>query len=272
MRPYAVITGNVKDAEVLRKMMYPWVLGAYGGIRTSPDDLGYSPPGGIILDSGAFSAWSIGQTVDRDLLLEWAGDLVRRHTGEVRLVNLDVIPGARGRQAGLREVLAAAERSACNAEHIRGKGFSVVEVYHGNEPLGVLDGILDRRQPNELIAIGGMAPLSRPQKAEFCGRAFTYMQRRYGSHLPPVHGLGMAPDTALVTAFPWYSCDASSWNVWRQGAQVASDGRLRAGSAPRTTNDMRMVFNLRRLMRWIRHGESLTRLWESRGITYDLTL
>lgn len=273
MRPYAVISGNSNDHPVMGEVDYPWVLGAFGAPHF--DELGYKPPGGIILDSGAFHAWSKGKQVDRARLLSWAVDIQERYgANESRLVNLDVIPGEKGRQASYSEKVKAAERGAENAVEIRRLGFSVIEVFHGGEPFAFLDDILDRRQPHELIAVGGMGALSRPQKHQFCAQVFTVLNDRYGNCIPPVHGLGMAADTPLVRRFPWFSCDASSWFTARNfNLHVGKGGNFYERDreiAPVTTQAMRFVFAVRRLQRWVRYGESLTRMWEQRGITFDL--
>lgn len=274
MRAYTVFPWDKACWPVLDDLAWPWVLSAFGGNKFLPEFLNYVPEG-LMLDSGAYGAWTHGAEIDRNEMVEWA-EMIRglAATEEVLLFNLDVIPGEKGRRATEAERAAAAEQSAENAEALRAQGFSIIEVFHGGEPLRYLDEMLDRRQPGELIAVGGMGALPMASKVTACQQVFAHLGERYGwDALPPVHALGIAVDTPLARRFPWFSCDATSWFTSRNmNLHAVRSGKFRARireTAPRTTADMRYVFSMRRLRRWQRYEQSLTALWKSRGVRFD---
>lgn len=283
MRLYAVLSNQTKLSHVLIAIHYPWVLQSYAANKDlrrlmradNVRDLGEYQPRGLLLDSGAFSVWNSGDTVDRASLVSWAKEM-RDEFGEAetRLFNLDVIPGERGSNPTERERLHAAEASAENAQAIRAEGLPVIEVFHGRELIRFLEGILERRQPGEWIAIGGMGGMNMADKDRLCATAFTTIKEFCGGwdKLVSVHGLGMSGDSPLATRYPWFSCDASTWftainynnHVGRGGKYVARN----LDTAPRTTDDMAQLFLRRRLARWGRWEQSLTELWRGRGVRF----
>jgi hypothetical protein len=90
--------------------------------------------GPFLLDSGAFTAWSLGATVDLDELCR-SMDLVLSCGWDCRMINLDVIPGAKGRDPTPQEVQQAMRDSQNNFE-VLNKRFPgrVLPVFHQGEP------------------------------------------------------------------------------------------------------------------------------------------
>lgn len=256
--------------EVLRDQDYPWVLVAYG--MGDPRELPYRP--GLMLDSGAFSAWTVGKAVNVHAYATFATELLETYGAEVHVLNLDVIPGEPGRPPTDRERTRAVSESAANAEILRDAGLPVIEVYHLYEPLDVFGSILDRRRPGELVALGGMVFALTKRSTHvraFCDSAFAFARDAYGwGSFPPIHGLGVSGDSPTAQRYPWYSVDSIAWMAKNINLEVDSSGRFRhRGSAGRPRTDAAtMLYAASRLRRWQRFQTALTSMWTDRGVSH----
>lgn len=253
---------------------YPHILISYAYDEDASffaDKLGYSPPNRLG-DSGAFTAWTTGQAIDRDGLIEWCKRNQDQHPSFACL-NLDVIPGpAGGNQAPTRrERKRAMAESLDNADAMRAAGLHIWEVYHVFEPIEQLDILIERRQPGEVIALGGMVGRSTALKQQFCDAVFERVRDASGwESLIPLHGLGLSVRSALAARYPWSSIDSSSWIAPAMyGKPVRRDGRIGDGGDRRTSNrSVRHLYLTRVLEGWITRERQLTEMWAARGVRF----
>lgn len=231
-----------------------------------------------LLDSGAFSVWNSGKTVDLDAYLDWAARYAPL-VGESRVVNLDVIPGVRGKRPSAADQSAAVNESMANADYIRERGFAVTEVWHRQDPPELLDVLLRRRRDNEVLGIGiqggkgsGLNGSAYRRLGDF---VFGTAARFSGGHHKqvPMHGFGVAPDAPLA-AYPWWSIDSTSWMavgsfaraVTRSGRWAGNTGSDRRTSVPA----VRALYMTRKLGAYLRAEDDLSALWDRRGVVYAL--
>jgi hypothetical protein len=229
-------------------------------------------PDYFLLDSGAFSVWKSGETVQLDNYIAVARQQCEKWPHTV-VINLDVIPGAPGRPATAQETTQAMADSLKNADRLRAEGFDAMEVFHMGEPFDFLDHLLDRR-PNERTILGISPRKDQGQKKqeEWLKAVLGHCIRRFGvKHLPRTHGLGVTnPD--LVRAFPFYSCDSTSWanpQIW--GQRLTDKGRLElidktlGKGASRSKACVRLHVH-QAVQGYKRIENETTRLWETRGV------
>jgi hypothetical protein len=250
--------------------IYPYLLSTFAYREMSAERLPARVNGAKVvwIDSGAFTVWTKGERIDLGEYIAHLRTLKQRVGCPIIPINLDVIPGEPRRaptRAEAREAMAAGER---NARHIRAAGLPVMEVWHRGEPLEQLLTIAERRQPGELIGIGGLVGLRPNVIRQVCDPAFASLRDAYGwNQLPPVHGLGVG-NRDILFRYPWWSADSTSWiapGVW---------GRVvnRAGTTvkdPRARNrSMRLAECARILRLWLRWNDELTRMWEARGVRF----
>lgn len=225
----------------------------------------------LLLDSGAFTVWQSGGVVDLDEYVAWAQAYVADFPGTIP-INLDVIPGTpEGGAPTKRQRDKAIAESERNADAIRAAGLRVMEVYHWHEPIDVLDRLLDRRERGVQVGIGGVAgPGSSTGKIAFVDSVFAHLRERYGwKALPPIHGLGISPDSPLGRRYPWYSIDANSWVYpHRLGRSVGRGGKTTGKDSRTGKSELAALYMGRMLDRWTRLERSYTALWESRGVRY----
>jgi hypothetical protein len=142
------------------------------------------------LDSGAFSAHNSGTPVDLDSYIRVARELQDSDPSLAEVFALDDIGDWRA--------------SARNTEVMWEAGVEAIPTYHYGEPPEVLDRIAERYPK---IALGGVARSLRGKKrAEWFSQCFARVWPKR------VHGFGVF-DQSLVMAFPFESCDATSWEI-----------------------------------------------------------
>ena len=159
----------------------------------------------LMLDSGAFSAWKQGLTINLD---EYIAYIKRNEQWLHTYVNLDVIPGAPGRRATQEEMEAAAKASYVNLKKMHKAGLSPMPVFHMGESFDWLHRLLDDGE--EYIGIGGMGNATNNGQIHFLDRVFTILTDQAGEAMVKTHGLGVA-SFILLKRYPWTTCDATSW-------------------------------------------------------------
>jgi hypothetical protein len=218
----------------------------------------------LFLDSGAFSAWTRGLTVEFEDLYE----LIDAFKPEV-YVQLDVI----GEPEGTR----------LNLERMRADGYRPLPVFTRGAPWSDLTRLLD--EDEDYICLGNIAKAKKPVRMEWCGKVFALTRdwcERNDRPLTRYHAFGVTEQNVL-TAFPFYSCDSSAaLMVSAFGNTLAfRDGRLRtldlggrhAHQAPHLVDQLAgdLMYTTRRgasieaLNAMARH---ITKVWRERGVVW----
>jgi hypothetical protein len=158
------------------------------------------------LDSGAFSAWSQGITIDID---EYC-DYIEKHKHLIaHYVNLDTIPGTKGQVRTGAMAEAGATSSFKNYEYMRKRGLNPIPVVHSGEPYKWVQRYLDAGA--DYI---GLAPSITTKGVDgavmWLDPIFTKLCDKEGRPKVKTHGFAVA-SFDLMRRYPWYTCDATSW-------------------------------------------------------------
>ena len=256
MNPYQVALFNeVNPPNIL-------ISFAYGKII---DDINYKPEY-LILDSGAFTAWTTGKQVDIEAYAKWA--IANKHKAKKLVaVNLDVIPGEFGRTSTKEERELGMRQSIKNADYLRSQGLEVMEVFHQDEPLTFLDELLDRSPRNDV---------SSKSKIEWQQLVLRHLVKRYGKeNLPRCHGLAVT-SMAAMKSFPYYSVDSSTWaSAMRFGTYTTEWGKQShlENVFPKRPNQLvakqAVLIGVRKSVgNYLHVGDSISSLWEQRGVKW----
>lgn len=144
----------------------------------------------IFLDSGAFSANSVGKPISiKDYI-----DYVQTNIHNLECyANLDVIGDA--------------EASWENQELMEKEGLHPLPVFHVEDDFKYLDKCLEY----DYFCLGGMVGGSSVQRLYFLDRCWKIICGT-PNRLPKckVHGFGVT-SLSLLTRYPWYSVDSTSW-------------------------------------------------------------
>lgn len=141
------------------------------------------------LDSGAFTAHRLGQTIDLSAFIEAARELKRTDPKLVEVFSLDVISDWR--------------RSRENVDRMWAEGVEAIPTYHYGEPIEVLQGYA-RDFPK--IALGGVARMRAQRKIAWAKQCFAAVWPKR------IHGLGFGSE-AMLLQLPFHSADAASWII-----------------------------------------------------------
>lgn len=160
----------------------------------------------IFLDSGAFSAFTMGVDVDMPAYCRYCKeyeDIIERVDGDLCASVLDGIGDP--------------QKTYENQLAMEKLGVRPLPCFHYGEDERYLEYYMANYS---YITIGGMVPISTPQLYHWLDRIWSkYLTDGSGRPRLRVHGFGLTT-MGLVERYPWYSVDSSSW------VQMARTGSL----------------------------------------------
>lgn len=151
----------------------------------------------VFLDSGAFSAHSLGVSIDINGYCDYIKrnlDILRVEDGAVMASVLD----------GIGDPLKTYQHQL----HMEKMGAKPLPCFHFGEPLEYLDFYVKNYS---YITIGGLVGKSSKDQERWLDEVWEKcMLDGSGQARLKVHGFGMT-SPALMKRYPWFSCDSSSW-------------------------------------------------------------
>lgn len=168
--------------------------------------------GTLIIDSGAFTAWSKGKQVNLDQYIEYCKRVQGagyKYFTEIYPVNLDVIPGQKGRENTRDEVAQSAEKGWENYEYMKLKGLEPIHVFHSGENFKWLKQCIDN---NMYIGVSPCNDYSHVQKREWLKECFQMVCENNGKPKIRTHAFGVT-SFELLELFPWFSADSAAWSL-----------------------------------------------------------
>ena len=160
----------------------------------------------ILLDSGAFSAWRKGISIDLGSYIQFVKRVEHLVTDYVAL---DCIPGRDGRRGRNPDrIEEAAAQSYTNLQTMRASGLRrTIGVFHQDEDFKWLERMLG--DGAEIIALSPYAGANTYAVLRWLDDAFTMIATK-GQPSIRVHGLGLT-SVLLCQHHPWNSVDSSTW-------------------------------------------------------------
>ncbi len=151
----------------------------------------------VLLDSGAFTAYTQKTTVDIDEYIKFVKQYEKYLSGYITL-----------------DVIGNAEASYENWEYMRSKGTNPIPVYHMRAPVEYLHRYVAQ---TDYIALGGVASrkTAKALRADFDRLWTNHLLDANRMPLVKVHAMGIT-DVPTMVAFPWFSIDSSTWLVGRK--------------------------------------------------------
>ena len=162
----------------------------------------------LILDSGAFSAWTKQTEIDIDKYISFCLE----HLPYIDfIVNLDVIPGKYGQKDLPPEEI---ERSATvgwnNYEYMLKKGIpkeKLIHIFHQGENFRWLEKIANAMP---YIGLSPANDRSTSEKMQWLDQCMKYVCDKDGMPIVKWHGFAVT-SLKLMLRYPWYSVDSTSW-------------------------------------------------------------
>lgn len=163
----------------------------------------------MLLDSGAFSAWTKHSSVDLDAYIAF----IKEHKDDFEYyVNLDCIPGEWGRKPTREEIEASAAKGYANYEYMLSKGIEkdrLIHVFHQHEDWKWL-----KKMVKEIPYIG-LSPANdstQPSKKRWLDECMMYTTDDCGYPLVKTHGFAVT-GVGFMYRYPWFSVDSLTWRL-----------------------------------------------------------
>ncbi len=151
----------------------------------------------IFLDSGAFSAYTLGVT----LSVEEYCDYIKRNADIIRADGSSVM-------ASVLDGIGDPLQTYRNQLEMEARGVRPLPCFHAGEDEKYLEWYI---QNYDYITLGGMVGSSTKQLAVWLDRIWDrYLVDGSGRPKLKVHGFGIT-SIPLMERYPWHSCDSSSW-------------------------------------------------------------
>lgn len=151
----------------------------------------------VFLDSGAFSAYTLGVDIDLPTYCEYIkrnDDIIRYDDGILMASVLDGIGDA--------------QKTLNNQKAMEKQGVRPLPCFHVGEDTKYLDWYVANY---DYITLGGMVTCSTKQLVIWLDRMWEHhLTDGSGKPLLKVHGFGIT-SIPLMERYPWWSCDSSSW-------------------------------------------------------------
>lgn len=162
-----------------------------------------------VLDSGAYSAWIKNRSIDMDAYVSFIESCHPDLFGVV--ANIDVIPGAWGHVPTQSEIDKSAaagwENYHALQRRLAPRGIKPMHIFHQGENFKWLTRLMDEM---EYFGISPGNDRRTSQKQAWLDECMRYLTDKTGKPIRKFHGFGVAA-FSLVTRYPWYSVDATTW-------------------------------------------------------------
>lgn len=221
----------------------------------------------VILDSGAFTAWSKGKKIDID---KYADYLLKHKDKFTIYANLDVIGNE--------------EKTLENQKYLESKyGLKPLPTLHYGASMEKLKYYAENY---DYIALGGLVPYAREPVVlrNWLNKCFKILMPYVLSKSLKIHGFGIGSAEILKT-YPFYSSDSSGWLSGGKFGTVVTwdsqkmkmlsgihftdkDAYLKRGSNLKITGHYHERFK-HNITEYEAMEKDITKLWEARGIKYE---
>jgi len=164
----------------------------------------------VMIDSGAFSAWTINKPVNREKYLEFIYKVRAEFTpyvSNIFYVNLDMIPGEFGRKPTSDEIEQSAQKGLDNYYWFKEKGITTIHVFHQHEDFKWLEKLM-ALEP--YIGISPANDLTTKSRLPWLYKCFSIVKDKNKTHC---FG-GTSKD--ILYQVPFYSADSSSYAISRK--------------------------------------------------------
>lgn len=151
----------------------------------------------IFLDSGAFSAWTLGV----ELKVEDYVNYIKRNQDIIRVEDGDLM-------ASVLDGIGDPQKTFENQMAMEAMGVRPLPCFHANEDERYLEWYVKNYS---YITLGGMVGANTQQLINWLDRIWDrYLMDPSGNAKIKVHGFGITA-VPIMERYPWYSCDSSSW-------------------------------------------------------------
>ncbi len=210
----------------------------------------------VMVDSGAFSAYTKGKKVNRDEYCEFIINYRKKWLGklkELTFINLDVIGNPK--------------ETIINQKFFDDNNYNVLPVVH-------LAGFKEKRleecvEKYPYICLGGMVGRkTKKHTIPWLNKCFSIIGKYYKktNKMPKIHLLGMF-NPSILYRYPAYSCDSTSWlKVRKFGFKP-----LKIPKVPAHSQNRELSLQLENVLikEYLDEEKKITKFWKKKGISWN---
>lgn len=212
----------------------------------------------LFLDSGAFSAFTRGETIDIDKYC----DFIKKYEHHIETY------------AGL-DVIGDYQATRRNIEYMESRGLHPLPTFHHGSPYEELERMVEKY---DYIALGGLVPIAmdRNKMKKHLDKCFSIIGTKV-----KVHGFGVNAFWAWER-YPFYSADATSWLMggkFRRAVHFDPKQRKIIQTTKTLNNNPSLYMkahvanyqeiNRNNAIEYAKAADFCTKLWASRGVKWD---
>ena len=217
-----------ESAETLKQVVPSNVLFSYENLQIKEPkglDIYHMFGAKLFIDSGAYSMWTKGVTINVDEYINWLNE---RADYLDLFGQVDAIPGTKEGGATQKEVRDAAQKTWENYLYMRSKlkkPEGLLYTFHVGEPKEFLEQALEWTDENgkhiPYIALGGMVGKTAQTRRHFMEMCFKIIRNSSNPNVK-VHAFGMTSKD-LLGEFPVTSADSTSWIMTAANGGIMTD-------------------------------------------------
>lgn len=216
----------------------------------------------FIIDSGAFSSWSIGKEINIKELLKFYQS-IQAFRPDTVFINLDKIPGSRGKKPNKTEAENACKISLENYNYLKKHIKNLLPVFHEDDDFSYLEIM---KQETDYIAISPANDSSTKKRIQWLDKVYSNLKADYKTH-----SLAGTSDK-LLKRYPFYSCDSVNYRAfWMYGRgehySRAELTALRKNSINSKAYLDKVLSN--EIKAYKRIEADITNLWKRRGVKWE---
>lgn len=161
----------------------------------------------LMLDSGAFSAWNRGTTID---LKKYAAYIKRLEKYLFSYVTLDVLPEGQESKRTTESIEAGAKKSHINHKKLKDAGLSPIPVFHQGESFHWLEQML--KDGEKYIGVSARKDLRTKDHVKWLDQVYRMLTDKKGKSIVKTHGFGIT-NPKLLLRYPFYTVDSTTWSM-----------------------------------------------------------
>jgi hypothetical protein len=161
----------------------------------------------LMLDSGAFSAWNRGETLE---LKDYIAYLKQIERYLFSYVVMDVLPFGKEAERTGDAIEKAAAQSYRHLQIMKDAGLKPMPVYHQGERMEWLEKMISDGE--RYIGISTRKDLQADKVASWLDEVFLHLTTRDGKPIVKLHGFGITKP-AFLLRYPWFTTDSTTWSL-----------------------------------------------------------
>jgi hypothetical protein len=224
-------------------MQRGWVLAKRQRLTSQKKEAAPDRAVSLFLDSGVFSAWNRGESLDIKKYIEFVKETEHLLTC---YANMDVIPGKFGEKRTMDQVEASAQGSYKNQQIMKDAGLTPIPIFHQGESFTWLDKMLNEGEP--YIGISTAKDVPNREQRRWLDHVWSVITDKNGVPYVKTHGFGIT-NISLLLRYPWYTCDSTTWSLAAGFGLVYIPG-IRSGKPDYSQLPVRIIMSGRQQSAW----------------------